>query len=92
MAIVLTAETESKLRDRADREGRDPDSLAEAVLSAFLSGKAVRLGPDIPYVDDDDYATLNVLIAEAEADFAAGRFKTLDQIRVAKREQFGIEL
>ena len=92
MAIVISAETEMKLRDRADREGRDPVSLAEAVLSAFLSSRGALLGPDIPYVDDDDYVTLDALIAQADAEFAAGRFKSLDQVRVAKREQFGIEL
>ncbi len=50
-----------------------------------------RVGPNISHVDDEDYETLDKLIAEADTDFAAGRFKSLDQIVADKRAQFGID-
>ena len=51
-----------------------------------------RVGPDIPYVTDDDHGTPDVLIAEADANFAAGAFKSLEQLVADKQAQFGIEL
>lgn len=92
MAIVLTPATEIKLRDRAGHDGRDCDRLAKSVLAAFLDGRMARVGPDIPYVTDDDHGTPDVLIAEADANFAAGAFKSLEQLVADKQAQFGIEL
>ena len=50
------------------------------------------VSPDTPYIADDDYETPDILIAEADAHFTAGPFKSLEQLVADKQAQFGIEL
>jgi predicted transcriptional regulator len=40
MTITISAELEAKLKERAAQEGKDPDSVAEALLSAVLDWEA----------------------------------------------------
>ena len=40
MAITLTPETEARLRERAAREGQDPDKLASSLLTRLLEDEA----------------------------------------------------
>ncbi|MBV9849477.1 MAG: hypothetical protein JO250_07300 [Armatimonadetes bacterium] len=51
MSIVLTPETEAKLRDRARREGRDPHELADAVLADALDQEARSRAAGVPRVN-----------------------------------------
>jgi hypothetical protein len=92
MAIALTPETEERLRERATAEGQDIDTLADSILSAYLDGHLGALHPPVPSVADDDADALDALIAEADADFSAGRFRSLEAVMADKRQRFGIEL
>jgi predicted transcriptional regulator len=40
MTITISAELEAKLKERAAQEGKDPDSVAEALLAAALDWEA----------------------------------------------------
>lgn len=40
MTITISRELEQRLRDRAAQDGQDPDSVAEALLSAALDWEA----------------------------------------------------
>lgn len=91
MTIVLTKDTENRLRERVVSEGRDINAVVDALLSAYLDGRIAVLPPGIPSIADDDTEALNKAIAEGDDAFAQGRFRTLTEVRKDKRQRFGIE-
>ena len=92
MSISLTAETQSRLQERAAQSGQDPSALAEEVLAAFLDDRVEIIPPGVQVIGDDDADTLAIAIAAGDDDFAAGRYQTLEDWRAQKRQQFGLSL
>jgi predicted transcriptional regulator len=92
MAISLTPETQARLQERAARSGQDASALAETVLTAYLDDRVEVIPPAIVSIADDDSAAMEAVIATGDADFAAGRFSSLDAWRTAKQEHFGISV
>ena len=63
MAIILTPETETRLRERAEREGQNADALADALLADALA--------EAPDTLTDEEAT--ELRADIRRDLRAGQ-------------------
>ncbi len=43
MTITLSADLEARLKEKAAREGRDPDAVAEALLIAALDAETIEV-------------------------------------------------
>lgn len=72
MAIILTPETEMRLRERAAREGQNADALAEALLADALAGD-----PDT--LTDKEAVEIRAGIRRGLEAAADGRVKPLAQ-------------
>lgn len=92
MPISITAETEAKLRERASHNGQDINSFAERILADYLEGRIGHFLPNVLSISDEDADALDDAVAAGDADFATGRFKSLEELRADKRERFGLSL
>ncbi len=77
MTIILTPETEAKLNEKARLEGRDPNSLANAVLADFLDQEARQREED---------AAIQVGLDA----ISAGRWKPVEQVFADLRAKHGL--
>lgn len=84
MTIALSPEMEARLRAEAEKNGQSVDELAEAILSDALTVS--------PTISPEELAHIDAGIARAEADFAAGRFRTLEEVIADKKARFGLHL
>jgi predicted transcriptional regulator len=82
MTIALSPEIEARLRAEAEKIGQSVDDLAEALLSEALTSS-------LP-ISPEELAQNDAGIARAEADFAAGRFRTLEEVIADKKARFGL--
>ena len=82
MSITLTPETENRLREQAERIGKDPDSLAESIITEGLSD-------DPDDLTDEEIAEIRVGIQRGLEAAAAGRVKTLAQAVAEARQRHG---
>lgn len=83
MAMVLTPETEARLREQAQRTGQDVDLLANSLLADALSD-------DLDALTDDEVAEIRAGIRRGLA--AAGRERPLAEYAAdvkARRAQHG---
>jgi predicted transcriptional regulator len=81
---VLSPVTEARLRARAEQIGQDVNDFAEALL---LDGLVENIT-----LSSDELAVIDAGIARGEADFAAGRFRSLDEVIADKKSRFGLTL
>lgn len=82
MAITLTPETEARLRERAERDGQDADSLADVLLSDALAD-------DPDDLTDEEIAQVRAGIRRGLEAAAAGRVKPLSQAVAEARQRHG---
>ena len=75
MTVTIARETESRLREEAERTGQDVDALADALLLEALA-QASR-----------DYEETCAAIAEGLADLEAGRTVSFEEARAAWEAQ-----
>ncbi len=78
MPIILTEQTETRLREKAEREGQDMNAIAGALLASALDWDAR---------EREDAAEG---IRHGLADFAAGRYSPASQIFTDIRARHGI--
>ncbi len=83
MAITLTPETEARLRERAERDGQDADSLADALL-------ADALADDPDDLTDAEIAETRAGIRRGLADCTAGRAKPVAEWAAQIRREFNL--
>jgi hypothetical protein len=91
MNVTLAPDTEALLVARAKQEGESASALAERIIVDYLIESGV-LVPPILSLRDDDVDGLNDAIAVGEADFAAGRYKTAEQVRAGMRVRHGAKV
>ena len=85
ITLELPPDVEASLQEQAAARGMAlADYVRELVEQDAL--------PPVPHVADDDAEGLAALIAEGEADFAAGRFKTSEQFRDGVKQRHGLDL
>jgi predicted transcriptional regulator len=77
MTIVLKPATEARLKEKAQREGRDPNTLADALLADVLEQEAYTLAEA-------------AAIQEGLDAIAAGRVKPLEQYLAEQRAKRGL--
>ena len=82
MTIILTPETETRLRERAERDGEDISALADALLA-----DALMSDPD--ELTEEQAAELRVGIRRGLEAAAAGRVKPLAQAVAEARQRHG---
>ena len=87
MSITLTPETENRLREQAERIGKDADSLAEAIITEGLSYDLLADDPDD--MTDEQMAQSRAGIERGLEAAAAGRVKTLAQAVAEARQRHG---
>ncbi len=87
MSISLTPETESRLREQAERIGKDPDSLAEVLIADGLSNGTFLDDPDD--LTDDEVAKICSGIHRGLKAEAEGRVKPLAQAVAEARQRHG---
>jgi len=83
MAITLTPETETRLRQRAEREGQDADTLADTLLADALADDPDDLTPE-------DAAAIRDGLRRGLEAAAAGRVKPLSQAVAEARHRHGL--
>lgn len=76
LTITLPPEAEQELRDRAAREGQDPETIAAAVLVEALEWTA------------QDSAEAIAGIQQGLDDFAAGRFRLFKEFAEERRRKY----
>ena len=81
--IRLTPETETRLRERAEREGQDADTFADAILADVLADDPDDLTPD-------EIAEIRGGIRRGLEAAAAGRVKPLSQAVAEARQRHGL--
>ena len=82
MAITLTPETETRLRERAEREGQDADAFAESILADVLADDPDDLTPE-------QITEIRGGIRRGLEAAAAGRVKPLSQAVAEARQRHG---
>jgi len=87
MSITLTPETESRLREQAERIGKDADSLADAIIATGLSHDLFADDPDD--LSDEDMIEIRAGIQRGLEASAKGRVKTLAQAVAEARQRHG---
>lgn len=78
MTIVLTEQTETRLREKAEREGQDMNAIADALLANALNWDA----------REREEAAEG--IRRGLEDFAAGRYSPASQVFADIRARHGI--
>jgi predicted transcriptional regulator len=78
ITIELAPEVLERLREKAALEGREPETVAAAVLADALAW------------DAEDRAAAIEGIRRGLADFEAGRFRSLEAVIAEKREKYGL--
>jgi predicted transcriptional regulator len=78
ITIELAPEVEARLREKAAREDQDAEAVAAAVLADALEWEA------------QDRAEAVDGIRRGLEDFAAGRFRPLDEVIAEKRAKYGL--
>lgn len=87
MSITLTPETESRLREQAERIGKDPDSLAEVLIAEGLSNGTFSDDPDD--LTAAEVAEVRAGIRRGLKAAAEGRVKPLAQAVAEARQRHG---
>jgi predicted transcriptional regulator len=87
MSITLTPKTESRLREQAERIGKDPNSLAEVLIADGLSNGAFLDDPD--KLTDAEVAEVRAGIRRGLEAAAEGRVKPLAQAVAEARQRHG---
>lgn len=83
MTITLKPTTEALLREKAQQEGRDVDSLVDMLLADSLEAEARRTEED---VKEEDVKAVRAAMAAAEA----GREKPMAQYLEEQRAKRGL--
>lgn len=78
MTITISPETEAKLWDKAHREGRNPDVIADSILGIVLDAEA------------REEAETAARVQEAMAAADAGREKPLEQYIAEQKAKRGL--
>lgn len=87
MSITLTPETESRLREQAERIGKDADTLADAIIARGLSDDLFADDPDD--LSDEEIAEIRAGIRRGLDAAAGGRVKPLAQAVAEARQRHG---
>jgi predicted transcriptional regulator len=77
------------LHARAQALGGDVNTIASLLLSDLLRSDMADPDADLT---EEEWAAIQVGIMRGEADFAAGRFRSLDEVIADKEARFGIRL
>lgn len=83
MTITLTPETETRLRERAKRDGQDVSTLADAMLADALAS-------DPDDLTDEEVAQIRVGIRRGLADCEAGRAKPVAEWAAQIRRDYSL--
>lgn len=83
MAITLTPQTETRLREQAARDGQDADALAEAMLAEALAS-------DPDDLTDAEAAQVQAGIGRGLADCEAGRVKPVTEWAAQVRRELNL--
>lgn len=78
MTITLNPQTEARLRAKASREGRTPDTVADAILGDVLDAEAQEQAETVSAVQRATVAAM------------AGREKPLEQYLAEQRAKRGL--
>lgn len=82
MAITLTPETETRLRQRAEREGQDADAFADAILADVLAD-------DPDELTAEEVTEIRAGIRRGLEAASTGRVKPLSQAVAEARQRHG---
>jgi predicted transcriptional regulator len=80
--ISLTPETETRLRERAEREGQDADAFADAILAEVLADDPDDLTPE-------EMKEIRAGVRRGLDAAAAGRVKPLSKAITEARQRHG---
>lgn len=83
MTITLTPATETRLRERAERDGQDMSSLADAMLAGLLES-------DPDDLSDEAVAQIRSGIRQGLADCEAGRAKPVAEWAAQLRRDYNL--
>lgn len=78
MTITLSPQTEARLREKATREGRTPDTVADAILGDVLNAEA------------QEQTEIASAVQRAMTAANTGREKPLEQYLAAQRAKRGL--
>jgi hypothetical protein len=87
LTLTLDAETEERLTARAQAVGADAGELAALLLADLLRSEQTILEAELT---EAEWASLQAGLRRGEEDFAAGRIRSLDEIKLDKAKRFGI--
>jgi hypothetical protein len=76
LTVTLDSETEARLRAKAQEVGGDAEMLASLLLTDLLRGE--RSDADVALAGEE-WAAIEEGIRRGDADFAAGRFRSLSR-------------
>ena len=83
MTITLTPETETRLRERAERDGQDANALADTLLADALAS-------DPDDLTAEEVAQIRAGIRQGMADCAAGRAQPVAEWAGRVRREFNL--
>lgn len=84
MTVTLSPETEARLRAQAAKLGQPVDALADVLLASVLT--------DEPEISTEEMALIDAGIQRGDAEFAAGKYRSLETLTADKKDQFGLDL
>ena len=88
--MTITLELPEDLAERLQADARAQGTPLETLATAHIA--AAYAAPPVPHVADEDAAGYAALIAEGDADFAAGRAKSFDSFRTGAKQRLGTPL
>lgn len=87
LTMNLDSETGRRLQASAKKLGADEARLAQALLADALRNQDGMIDAE---TSGEDWTQIEEALRRSEADFAAGRFRSLDVVRADKRTRFGV--
>jgi hypothetical protein len=88
LTVTLDTETEERLQARARAAGANPEELAALLLADLLRSELVVTEAELT---EAEWESLQAGIQRGEGDFAAGRFRSLAEVKADKARRFGIQ-
>lgn len=89
LTMTLDSETEARLQAKAQQMGAGTETVAALLLADLL--RAEQADPDTE-MTEEEWEQVAAGIQRGEADFAEGRFRSLDSVVADKEARFGVRV